>query len=216
MLTPAGYRMHPWVAWEQAMLYKQYSAMMDGRYSASARQFYTGNASLSRAGLMEVGGFDDRFRRAEDLELAGRLEAAGFHFSFNPRATVLHYADRSFESWLRNAYDYGIVDAVMMEEQSRQSVRNIVRAGYQGRHTAVRWLIRACLQFAWLASAVKHGLKVGLHVADIVHAKRLTRFALSGVYALTYYGGLAQRLGLPRFDSLVAGRGPTDAAGTRT
>ena len=51
MLNAPGFGYRPWVAWEQAKLYKQYEAMRLGVYSATFRQFYTGNASLpQRAG----------------------------------------------------------------------------------------------------------------------------------------------------------------------
>ena len=76
MLTPDGYEMAPWVRWEQAMLLKQYSAMERGDYDATYRQFYTGNASASRAIIVAAGGFNTAYRRAEDLEAflpAGRI-----------------------------------------------------------------------------------------------------------------------------------------------
>ena len=85
MITPPDFRLQPWVAWEQAMLYKQYDALAAGRYEATHRQFYTGNASAPRARIVEVGGFDHRFRRAEDVELAYRLHMTGLKFEFNAR-----------------------------------------------------------------------------------------------------------------------------------
>ena len=59
------------------MLYKQYAAMERGDWEATSRQFYTGNASVARRHLLDAGGFDPAFRRAEDVELAYRLGAAG-------------------------------------------------------------------------------------------------------------------------------------------
>lgn len=85
MITPPDVRLLPWVAWEQAMLEKQYRAMTSGIWPATARQFYTGNTSLSRQLILDVGGFDERFRRAEDIELAYRLAKLGVEFVFAPQ-----------------------------------------------------------------------------------------------------------------------------------
>jgi glycosyltransferase involved in cell wall biosynthesis len=211
MLTPADHTMPAWIAWEQEMLYKQYAAMVQGRYPATARQFYTGNSSISRAGFLEVGGFDTAFRRAEDLELAGRLEDAGYHFAYNPRAAGFHYADRPFASWLRNAHDYGVADGLMMRLPARRSVRAIVRAGFRDRHVVIRRMIRLCLSHRPIDSIVKTGLRSAIYLGRSTGAQRLTRYALSGLYALTYYDGLAAELGLPAFDELVADRSPSAA-----
>ena len=93
MRTPSGFPLSAWVQWEQDMLYKQYDAMDRGEYEATARQFYTGNASVARRHLEAVGGFDVAFRRAEDVELAYRLAGRGLQFSYAPDAVVLHYAE---------------------------------------------------------------------------------------------------------------------------
>ena len=81
------------------MLAKQYKAMTRGDCEATARQFYTGNASVLRRHLLAVGGFDSAFRRAEDVEMAYRLDGSWSHFAFEPAAIGLHYAARSFDSW---------------------------------------------------------------------------------------------------------------------
>ena len=82
MIAPPGFRMQPWVAWEQAMLDKQYRALETDVFETTHRQFYTGNASVPRARLIEAGGFDTRYRRAEDVELAFRLHQLGLRFEF--------------------------------------------------------------------------------------------------------------------------------------
>ncbi len=73
MLDPPDHRMSMWIQWEQSMLAKQYTAMTRGDFEPTARQFYTGNASVLRRHVVDVGGFDSSFRRAEDVELAYRL-----------------------------------------------------------------------------------------------------------------------------------------------
>ncbi len=96
MIAPPDFVHSPWVAWEQAMLEKQYAAMRRGDWAPTARQFYTGNTSLPRQMLINSGGFDERFRRAEDIELAYRLEKLGVEFFFSMEAVGYHYAERSF------------------------------------------------------------------------------------------------------------------------
>ena len=86
MRNPPDHRMSPWIRWEQAMLAKQYDAMEAGHYDATARQFFTGNASLRREHLLAAGGFDPTLRRAEDVELAYRLADAGLTFVHEPDA----------------------------------------------------------------------------------------------------------------------------------
>ena len=112
MRTPDDFVLSPWVRWEQHMLYKQYDAMLRGDWEATPRQFYTANASLARRHLESAGGFDPAFRRAEDVELAYRLADAGLTFTFAPDAVVLHYAERSFDSWRANATAYGRNDVI--------------------------------------------------------------------------------------------------------
>ena len=64
-----------WIAWEHAMLEKQYTAWRTGEWQGCGpHHFYSGNASLRREHLIAVGGFDEQFPRQEDVELAVRLE----------------------------------------------------------------------------------------------------------------------------------------------
>ena len=99
--------MSPWVRWEQDRLERQYDDLASGRYEATGRLFYTGNASVPRSIVVDAGGFDTQFRRAEDLELGLRMLDAGAAFQFVPEARGFHYAERSFEAWERIPYEYG-------------------------------------------------------------------------------------------------------------
>ena len=114
MLTPSDAALSPWVEWEQHQLYKQYEAIRKGWYTCTFRQFYTGNASVPRQRVIDVGMFDSQFRRAEDVESAFRLHQSGVAFRFVPEARGYHYAERSFESWLATAHEYGRNDIVFI------------------------------------------------------------------------------------------------------
>ena len=158
MLSPTGFRMAPWVGWEQEMLLKQYNAMQQGLWEPTARQFYTGNTSLSRRQLLDSGGFDARFRRAEDVELAYRLARGGAVFIFNPRAVGYHYAERTFRSWIEIPYQYGRNDVVFARE-GEHWIFDILRREFGERNNLIRALIRSCLDRAALSKAVLAALK---------------------------------------------------------
>jgi GT2 family glycosyltransferase len=195
MLTPRDVELRPWIAWEQAMLYRQYDAMLAGEYTATPRQFYTGNASVARERLLAVGGFDTRFRRAEDIELAYRLEAAGCRFAFDPEAIGYHYADRSFASWLQNARDYGAVDAVLARDEGRTEVGRIVAEGFWRRSAPVRAFTRACVSRPGLEALARTLFSTGYAASQALHVTTLSRLSLSGLYNLSYYRGVADELG---------------------
>ena len=195
MINPPGYEMKPWVAWEQAMLYKQYDALAAGVYDATHRQFYTGNASLSRRRFVEAGGFDTRFRRAEDVEFAYRLHVLGMRFEFNPRAIGHHYAERPFSSWLRTAHEYGVAEVVFGREYGQDPQLKRVRYEFRRRHPLIRLTARFYVAAPAVAHATEPVLRRVAGFADRRHVPRLSRSSLSIIYNGAYYLGMAEQLG---------------------
>ncbi|MCU1503865.1 MAG: glycosyl transferase family 2 [Ilumatobacteraceae bacterium] len=193
MLTPADADLTPWIRWEQAMLDKQY-ALLAELPNAHYRNFYTGNASISRSRIRDVGGFDSRFRRAEDVELAYRLDRAGLRFVFEPGARSLHYAERSFESWINNAYAYGRNDIVFGRE-GQTDVFGAIVFNFWNRHPLQRTVVLAALPRPRLAKAMTWALRRVALVAHRAHLARATRQALSGLYGIRYHQGVADELG---------------------
>src|SRR5437868_2095590 len=63
MSPPTDCARSVWVRWEERQLLKQYAAMERGAYPCTPRQFYTGNASVTRNRMLAAGGFDARFKR---------------------------------------------------------------------------------------------------------------------------------------------------------
>lgn len=206
MLTPADAVLSPWVRWEQAMLDKQYVAMVRGDWTATARQFYTGNASLKRRLLVDIGGFDASLRRAEDIELAYRLDDLGCVFVFDPTAIVWHYAERTFSSWLDVARSYGRNDVHFAREHGRGWVLEAVADEYWERSPLIRLVNRACQPRPRLRRATVGALVAGARLLDRVGLERLSSHALSSIYSLEYYGGIAEELGDPHrlFDLIDA------------
>ncbi len=198
MLDPPGYRGSPFVRWEQKMLYKQYDAMRRGDYPATYRQFYTGNASVPRDRLRDAGGFDERFWRAEDVELAYRLYLNGATFVFNERAIGHHYAERSFHSWIRNAQAYGRNDIVFDREHESRDRLLAAQWEYRGRHALTRSVTRACIGRPQLEAAVRWPVRAIVAIADRLRLDEVTAVALSGLYNTAYYCGMAEELGSRR------------------
>ena len=196
MLNPPDHPMVPWIRWEQAMLQKQYDALERGDYEATARQFYTGNASVRRRHVVDVGGFNAAYRRAEDVELAFRLRDHGLAFAFEPAAVGLHYAERSFDTWLDIAATYGRNDVAFVRE-GRIETDGWIAQNYRSRHPLVRALTRTFVARPRGADVVSRGLRRVAAIGQAAHVEAVNRQALSGIYNLAYYRGVADELGGP-------------------
>lgn len=194
-MSPPGEWSRPaWVRWEEEKLQEQYQAMLQGMWSCSARQFYTGNASLARARFLEAGGFDVAFLRAEDVELGYRLDAHGARFVFNAAADVLHFASRSFDSWCRSPYQYGRYDVVMQRDKGQPTLDQATRE-FHARHTLNRIMLRVCAGRRPLVNRMVPLLGVLVRLAGRFGAPRITRNALSAIFNLLYWQGVCDELG---------------------
>jgi GT2 family glycosyltransferase len=99
-VEPGDWTPTPWNLWEARQARKEAENLLRGVYEVTWRQFHTGNNCLSRAVFEAAAGFDDSFKRAEDDELALRLDRLGCGFVFQPRAIAWHYSERSLDAWL--------------------------------------------------------------------------------------------------------------------
>lgn len=194
MLPPKDWSRSPWVRWEEEKLQTQYDAMLAGEWSATERQFYTANSSLQRCLFVQSGGFDTRFKRAEDVELGYRLRNLGARFIFTPTADVLHYASRSFAVWRNTPYQYGRYDVIMSREKGHESLRRALRE-FRGRHPLNRTLSRAVAGHRWLVDAAVAVLGVGVHASSRIGAQRTTSRALSGIFNILYWQGVCDEIG---------------------
>lgn len=195
MLDPPDHPMSAWIAWEQMMLAKQYRAMERGDYGATYRQFYTGNASVRAEHLRRAGGFDTTFRRAEDVELAFRLHDIGLDFHYEPSAIGLHYAERSYETWRRTAYEYGRNDIVFARDGGRDWLFRFIHDSYRWRHFTVRWMVRGALRSRRFGDAIIRIVERSVRRLSDHAGGRWIRLGLSAVYAVEYHRGLSDELG---------------------
>lgn len=79
------------------------------RVRANTRIAYAPTACLAvrRSALEETGGFDERLRFGEDVDLVWRLDSAGWLVLFEPGAVVTHPPRPDGRSWARQRFDYG-------------------------------------------------------------------------------------------------------------
>jgi GT2 family glycosyltransferase len=138
MLEPPDRRPTPWNLWEARQLEVQYSSMLSGVYAPTWRQFFTANAFLRREDFLAVGGFDERFTRAEDVELGLRLWKHGCQFLFEPRAIAWHYSERTLQGWLKIPREYGRFDVAIDELHPEQDRLEVVHRELAARHRLTR------------------------------------------------------------------------------
>jgi GT2 family glycosyltransferase len=194
MLPPGDWPRPPWVRWEEEKLLEQYRAMSAGEFECTPRQFFTANASLRRGQFLDAGGFDLRFKRAEDVELAYRLRNLGARFMFEPRAQIWHYASRSFAAWCRTPYQYGRYD-VAMDGNDGQEAWECATHEFHGRHLATRLLTRLCVGHPGRLRTTVAVLGLCVRAADRMGMWRVTSLALSALFSLLYWQGAADELG---------------------
>jgi len=193
MLPPDGWSRPAWIRWEEAKLVAQYEAMLAGKYACTPRQFFTANASLRRERFLAAGGFDPSFKRAEDVELGYRLRDRGARFAFHGEARVVHYPTRTFVSWCRTPYQYGRYD-VEMARKGHEALRAAFRE-FHARHRLTRWLTRWCVGRQWLVRTAVLALGGAARLADTLGAHRPASLAMSGIFSVLYWQGVADELG---------------------
>lgn len=100
---------------------EHYERLAEPGRELHVRDLYSGNASVPRDVLLEVGGFDERFRRygGEDVDLALRLEAAGVRFGFSTRAWATEGYDKTYPELARDMEGEGANAVALALEHPR-------------------------------------------------------------------------------------------------
>jgi GT2 family glycosyltransferase len=195
MLTPSDFHLSPWVRWMQDRLGEQYHSMVSGEWEATARQFYTGNASLSRQLFLDFGGFDESLLRAEDVELAFRLADEGVKFQYCPDAAGFHYEQRSFSSWIGIAYAYGRNDVLFARQKGQEWLLQTISKEFKQRNPFIVTLVKLCLGRRRMSKLITSAFKGMLLLSNRVMIPILPRAACSSLFNLYYYQGVADELG---------------------
>lgn len=69
--------------------------------------FRSTNMVVPREDFLRLGGFDERFRTAEDREFCDRWQLDSGGFSYLPQAVVLHHSPLTLKSFARQHFAYG-------------------------------------------------------------------------------------------------------------
>jgi GT2 family glycosyltransferase len=222
LLRPPNARLQPWVYWELATLQRQYDDMARGDWKPSPRQFYTGNASVARAAVLEAGGFNPEFRRAEDVEMAYRLQGSGYAFVFAPQARGLHYAQRSFASWKAIASAYGRADVIMSRALDRPNILEALGREFHRRMAPLRSVAHACISRPPLLRATVAASGMTARLLALLPGRagqRLSGAAYSVIFNLLFWEGVAEEMGHDAFWDLIRSNQPgrrTEATAERT
>ncbi|HEY4025106.1 MAG TPA: glycosyltransferase [Candidatus Dormibacteraeota bacterium] len=196
-LLPPDTLRSPWVQWELDTVVKQYVAMAEGLYAPTPRQFYTGNASVRLERVRAAGGFDAGFKRAEDVELAFRLERMGLAFVFRPSASAVHMAERSLRSWIDAAHQYGRNDVVLGLRRGRPDMLAAIAREFWERNAATRLLVRAGLRAKGAERVLARPAAAAAWVALRLRRRRLSHAICSALFNLAYWRGVGDELGAP-------------------
>jgi glycosyltransferase involved in cell wall biosynthesis len=185
----------PWIAWEHAMLERNYRRWRtDGGEAPGPDHFYTGNASVRRADVLRIGGFDESLKRQEDTELAYRLQrVCGVRFVFEATAIGIHRPQRSWVSWLNMAYTYGQFDVACARNGRVPWDR--IRDFHRTCSRVTRLLGSVTLACPITAIPLRHLLRFGAQVCCQMRFFRLSIAALSAIYNLRYLEGAQSELG---------------------
>ena len=178
-----------WIAWEHQKLQEIYAMFKPGgKYEGcfgGYEHFYSGNASVRRKWLIEVGCFNTQFTRQEDVELASRLwNRLQTAFLFDFEADALHHPLRTLKSWLAVPSAYGKLDAERVASGALS--QDWVAANTRTRHAATRRLTDACLAAPSLlapATALLCAIAVALYAAGL---RRPAFASLSALYNTLY------------------------------
>jgi len=193
MSAPPGRTLPIWLDWEATMVDRSYANMLAGRVALGWQRFYTANASVRREHVIAVGGFDEQFTRAEDVELAHRLADHGVRFYFAQDAIVYHEPDRTLAGWLQAAFEYGR-HRVLLERLLGSGAR-FLQQDWQLRHPLNRMLARWSVGHIRRTRLVVKALRYA--IASTRLGSRRSRLILcSALYNLTYWEGVAETTGL--------------------
>jgi len=189
---PFGEPMPAWIEWEHRMLQKQYANFTAGVWQIGPNNLYSGNFSVSRSALLEVGGFNENFTRQEDVELGFRLEKHGLRFQFSAEANGIHRSSRPFKSWYRTPFEYGKRDVQMSREQEDgDRIMVWARKNYSERNRLTKFLAKLAIG----APLLEAGVLAAVRGLVFYGGRKVALLACSLLFNLRYLQGMCQELG---------------------
>ncbi len=152
------------------------------------RDFYSGNVSVARKELLDVGLFDERFRTYgnEDLELAYRLVANGVTLAFSRRAAAAQRYGKSLDQLAADESSKGRTAVLFaaMHPDARAGMRFAAVANQRRRQRAVRCaLVAATRVLPSVSSLILQAVRTGEKLAPM-RMQRVYPFVFDYFYVL--------------------------------
>jgi glycosyltransferase involved in cell wall biosynthesis len=191
-------RQPAWAEWECRTLESQYSNMVAGVFAPTPRQFYTANVSVPRSALIASGLFNPQYRRAEDVELAYRLNDRGLVFTFNNDAVVTHDTPRSFGAWKTIATQYGECDIRMWRAGRDHILLNIAEELDYARNAITRSLVRLATGRPLVIDVLAKSGALAINTLSRTGPRRLALAACGAYFNMLYMDSACRELGLGR------------------
>lgn len=163
-------------------------------YRFKLRDFYSGNFSIARDVLLDVGGFDESFTiyGNEDLELSVRLAKAGVQLLFSPQALAYQHYTKDFAALARDNIAKGRT-AVLLARKHPETYHGLKLSMYA--QDSLRWrLLRAGL--LKLSRAWARTPECVILFMTWLARRRAARFNFCCFLALDYFYWLGARSGL--------------------
>jgi glycosyltransferase involved in cell wall biosynthesis len=163
-------------------------------HAFALRDFYSGNASIRRDVLLEVGLFEEAFTLYgnEDLELSMRLRAGGVDLRYDPDALARQHYDKRLNELAQDTLDKGKT-AVLLASTRPDAFEGLQLAQYRtqfGKWRAVRRLL--------LAATRRQPATIGLVLRSARLLERVGAWRLPFFYVLVldyfYWAGAAAAL----------------------
>jgi glycosyltransferase involved in cell wall biosynthesis len=183
------------VWYEEQFLARLYENIQKRAIEPCWEHFYTGNVSIPRKSLLEVGGFDMTMERSEDVELGYRLSGRKINFYFAPEAETIHYSyHRSFPSWLNTAYQDGVFRVRMFKKLNLFPPSDLV-AEYHHRHPLSRLMIQISIGSDSVRWWLSQALRICGDFSSYLYFRRLSYYAYSAIYTINYFAGIRDEIG---------------------
>jgi glycosyltransferase involved in cell wall biosynthesis len=134
------------------------------QHTFALRDFYSGNTSIRRDVLLNVGLFDEAFTRYgnEDLELSLRLRAANVRLLYDPEALAVQHYEKNLVALARDTIEKGTT-AVLLTRAHPNAFDELQLANYKGHSLGWRALRAALLHatraYGTVGSAVLGGAR---------------------------------------------------------
>jgi len=154
-------------------------------YTLKLRDFFSGNFSIRRSLLTEVGLFDDQFNiyGNDDLELSWRLRQAGIQLVYCAEASATQHFEKDYTTLARYNIDKGKT-SILFSKLHPEAIHEIKLSTYS--QESLKWrLLRACLLS--LSQVCKSLPRVIIRSVSWLEKRRSAHLPLYYRFSLDYF-----------------------------